>query len=85
MFGPEASEDQRTAIQHLAEEVLLIREDFPGKTLAELYDPELMPEKLLAAHKSLDLAVDKLYRDKPFQDNDERLNFLLSSYENLIQ
>lgn len=82
---PEASEDQRTAIQHLAEEVLLIREDFPGKTLAELYDPELMPEKLLAAHKSLDLAVDKLYRDKPFQDNDERLNFLLSSYENLIQ
>ena len=82
---PEASSDKVKSIESLAEEILLIREDFPGKTLSELYDPDLMPQELLAAHKSLDLEVDKLYRDKPFQDNGERLNFLISSYEKLTQ
>ncbi|WP_210444901.1 class I SAM-dependent DNA methyltransferase [Vibrio crassostreae] len=84
-YWPEASENKVAEIERLAEEILLVREDFPGKTLAELYDPDLMPNELLAAHESLDLAIDKLYRHKPFQDNDDRLNFLLSSYEKLTQ
>lgn len=84
-YWPDASENKVAEIERLAEEILLVREDFPGKTLAELYDPDLMPNELLAAHESLDLAIDKLYRHKPFQDNDDRLNFLLSSYEKLTQ
>lgn len=82
---PDASEDEVAEIEKLAEEILLVREDFPGKTLAELYDPDLMPHELLVAHESLDLAIDKLYRPKPFHDNYDRLNFLLSSYEKLTQ
>lgn len=81
---PDASKPQRKAIEALAEEVLLVREDYPGKTLAELYDPDKMPQPLLDAHKALDRAVEKLYRDRPFRDASERLEHLFARYEKLI-
>jgi hypothetical protein len=68
----------------LAEEVLLIREDYPDKSLAKLYDPKEMPDPLREAHKALDRAVEKLYRDKPFRDASERLEHLFARYEKLI-
>ncbi|MBE8597410.1 class I SAM-dependent DNA methyltransferase [Xenorhabdus sp. BG5] len=81
---PDVNDEKRTMIEKLAEEVLLTRAEFPGKTLAELYDPEKMPESLLQAHQTLDKAVDRLYREKPFKDVDERLGFLLARYETLV-
>ena len=81
---PDASNPQRKAIEALAEEVLLVREDYSGKTLAELYDPDKMPQPLLDAHKALDRAVEKLYRDRPFRDASERLEHLFARYEKLI-
>lgn len=81
---PEASEPKRKHIESLAEEVLLIREDYPDKTLADLYDPDKMPEPLLAAHKALDRAVESLYRERPFRDASERLEHLFNRYEKLI-
>ena len=80
----ETTQPQRDRIEVLAKEVLLVREDYIGKSLAELYDPDKMPDILRAAHKSLDLAVDKLYRDAPFRDNTERLEHLFARYEKLI-
>lgn len=74
---------QRQEMEHLAENVLLTREDYPGKTLAELYDPDKMPSGLLEAHQTLDRAVDKLYRDRPFKDSAERVSHLLGLYEKL--
>jgi len=76
--------EQTKNIESLAEEVLMVREDYPGKNLAELYDPEKMPETLRKAHKALDRAVDKLYRDKPFLDAAERQSHLITCYGNLI-
>src|SRR5699024_8271066 len=55
---PDVTEPKRKHIEALAEEILLIREDYPDKTLAQLYDPDLMPEPLLQAHKNLDRAVE---------------------------
>lgn len=81
---PEASEPQRKAIEALAEEILLVREDYPSMTLGQLYDPDKMPQPLLDAHKALDLAVEKLYRDRPFRDASERLEHLFARYEKLI-
>ena len=81
---PSPTDASKENLMQLAEEILLIREDFPGKTLAELYNPETMPSELLEAHESLDVAVDKLYRSKPFNDTSERLSFLLERYEELI-
>lgn len=80
---PEVNEQQRKQIEALAEEILLIREDYPDKSLADLYDPDKMPEPLLAAHKALDRAVEALYRDRPFRDASDRLEHLFARYEKL--
>ena len=77
---PEVTKEQKQKVEQLAENILFTREDFPGKTLAELYNPETMPPELLSAHQELDLAVDRLYRAKPFKDSPERLSFLLARY-----
>ncbi len=82
---PEASDKQKKGIAELAEEVILVREEFPGMTLAQLYNPESMPDKLLAAHQALDKAVEQLYRKKPFADAFERVEFLFGLYEQLIE
>lgn len=81
---PDATDVQRQEIERLAEEVLLTRAEFPGRTLAELYDPDKMPTALLAAHQALDRAVDRLYRDRPFKDAADRLSCLLARYEALV-
>jgi len=81
---PEVTEEQRSQIERLAENVLFSREDYPGKTLAELYDPEKMPPELQIAHQELDEAVDKLYQDRPFRNTADRLSCLLARYEELV-
>lgn len=81
---PDTTQPQRDRIEALAKEVLLVREDYVGKSLAELYDPNKMPDSLREAHKALDLAVDRLYREAPFRDNTERLEHLFARYEKLI-
>ncbi|WP_417521933.1 class I SAM-dependent DNA methyltransferase [Marinobacter sp.] len=81
---PEVNDQQRKQIEALAEEVLLIREDYPDKSLADLYDPDKMPEPLREAHKTLDQAVERLYRAKPFRDASERLEHLFALYEKLV-
>lgn len=81
---PEVTDAQRQEIERLAEEVLLTRAEFLGRTLAELYDPDKMPAALLAAHQALDRAVDRLYRERPFKDAAERLSCLLARYEALV-
>lgn len=81
---PDVTEAQHQNIGLLAEEIILTRAEFPGSTLAELYDPDKMPPQLLAAHQQLDTAVDKLYRERPFKDSADRLSCLLARYEALV-
>lgn len=82
---PSVSDAQKVQVRRLGEEVLLIRADYPDKTLAQLYDPDKMPEPLRRAHRALDLSVEKLYRAKPFEDAAERVAFLFKRYEQLIK
>lgn len=63
-----------------AQNVLDERGQHPDQTLADLYDSVAMPPDLRKAHEKLDKAVDRLYRKKPFKDDDERLEFLLKLY-----
>ena len=81
---PETTKPQRDHIETLAQNVLLAREEYSNRSLAELYDPDNMPDNLRAAHKTLDLAVDRLYREAPFRDNTERLEHLFMRYEKLV-
>ena len=82
---PNATDEQKKNIENLAEEILLARASNAGMTLAELYDPDKMPDDLKQAHSALDDAVDKLYRPQGFANTEERLAHLLARYEHLIE
>ncbi len=80
---PTLTEAQKQVIEDAAWEVLGAREAHYGKTLAELYDPETMPPDLRETHHQLDLVVDSCYRDRPFADENERLELLLKLYDKM--
>jgi len=55
------------------------------KTLAQLYDPDKMPEGLKEAHHQNDLAIERCYRSTPFNSDEEHLEYLFKLYEKMIQ
>lgn len=81
---PTVSDSQKKEIEALADRVLMVREDSPELTLADKYDPDKMPVELREAHTALDVAVDSLYREKPFENDEERLQLLFQLYEKLV-
>lgn len=58
---PNPTVEQKQKIEQLAQSILDIRNSYPDKSLADLYDPDKMPSDLLAAHKALDKAVEETY------------------------
>ena len=74
---------QRAAVEAAAQAVLDTRKEFPGATLADLYDPLAMPPALVKAHARLDRAVDLCYRPQPFDPGRQRVEHLLALYERL--
>lgn len=80
---PKITKAKKDEIEDAAWDVLAARENHYGKTLAELYDPETMPPDLREAHHKLDLIVDSCYRDRPFNDENERLELLLKLYDKM--
>ena len=73
----------RTKLEPLAQAVLDARVVHPDATLADLYDPDLMPPNLRRAHQALDRAVDRLYRSKGFASEHERIEHLFMLYEKM--
>jgi len=67
----------------LAQAVLDARSAHPNSTLADLYDPDLMPPNLRRAHQALDRAVDRLYRHSGFASERERVEHLFTRYEEM--
>ena len=76
--GPDMSK-----LEPLAQAVLDARAAHPSATLAELYDPDLMPPNLRRAHQALDRAVDRLYRPGGFASERERVEHLFMLYEKI--
>ena len=72
------------ALEPHAQRVLDARAAHPDSTLADLYDQVTMPPDLVKAHRRLDRNVDKMYRRKPFNSDDERIEFLLDRYEGMV-
>jgi hypothetical protein len=75
------SEAHKSAVESAAQGVLDARAQFPGSSLADLYDPLTMPPALLKAHQALDKAVDKCYRPQPFTSDSKRVEYLFELYE----
>jgi len=82
---PPITPQQKTVLEQHTHNILEQRAKHTDKTLAEQYDPEKMPEGLRQAHKNLDLAIEKCYRDKPFENDEERLAHLFKLYELMIE
>ena len=70
-------------LEPLAQAVLDARAAHPDATLADLYDPDLMPPNLRRTHHALDRAVDRLYRRKRFTSERERVEYLFTLYERM--
>lgn len=81
---PKITEQQKEMLIGHVYNILEERERHPDKTMAELYDPEKMPEGLREAHKYNDLAIESIYRKKPFENDEERLAHLFELYKKMI-
>lgn len=82
---PKITQTQKDAIEELVHLILDERDKNYLKTMAELYDPNKMPELLKTAHHNLDMYIEKCYREKPFESNEERLEYLFKLYEKMIK
>ncbi len=86
---PTVSDPQRQRIETLAQAILDARAAEVAKdantTLADLYDPDLMPPALHKAHKAMDKAVDALYQKAPFTSPLERVKHLFEHYAQLTR
>ena len=84
---PAQAQPAQAAIEIAAQAVLDARAQFPGSSLADLYDPLTMPPLLLKAHQKLDAAVDKAYQrcggKKSYASDAERVAFLFERYQQL--
>lgn len=80
---PKISNEKKEEIKLAAEEVLITREYYPDKTLAELYDPDKMPQDLREAHAKLDDIVESCYPGYPFTSDEARLECLFKLYEKM--
>lgn len=74
---------QVQAVEQAAQGVLDARANYPGSTLADLYDPLTMPADLRTAHNALDRVVDALYGLKAGSTEAQRLSLLLTRYQEL--
>lgn len=81
---PYITKKQKIEIEEYVYHILDERERHSEKTLAQLYDPDMMPEWLKDAHHQLDLAIERCYRLKPFESDEERLEYLFKMYEKMI-
>ena len=80
---PNLSDKDKEALIETAFRVLDVREHNAGKTLADLYDPDKMPDELRDAHEAVDDLVDRLYRKASFDTDEERLSHLFGMYERM--
>lgn len=84
---PPISDSKKSEIEEAATEILLTREPYltVGKTLADLYDPDTMPDDLREAHARLDDIVESCYPGYPFASDEARLECLFKMYEKMTK
>ena len=80
---PSITDSKKSEIEEAATDVLIARENYPEKTLADLYDPDKMPQDLREAHENLDRIVESCYPGAPFANDEARLECLFKLYEKM--
>ncbi|MEM8992207.1 MAG: DNA methyltransferase [Pseudomonadota bacterium] len=77
---PKLTEKNRADLTRCAEDILLARERHFPATIADLYDPEKMPDDLRAAHDRNDEVLERIYMGRRFRNDTERLEHLFGRY-----
>lgn len=63
--------------------ILSLREEYPDRSIFELYSTESMPNDLQLAHKELDRDIDSMYENKGFSSDSQRLEKLFTVYKDM--
>lgn len=84
-FPKNIPSELKIKIGNAGKEILNVRNNYPNESLANLYDPLLMPVDLRKAHEKLDKLVDKAYRNKKFKDDNDRMKFLFDLYLEYVE
>ena len=74
------TEQNRLDLTKCAEDILLARESHFPATIADLYDPEKMPDNLREAHERNDEVLERIYIGRRFKNDTERLEKLFELY-----
>ncbi len=77
---PALTQQNKTDLTRCAEDILLAREAHFPATIADLYDPEAMPEDLRRAHEANDEVLERIYIGRRFRNDTERLEKLFELY-----
>ena len=82
---PKLTEQNKTDLTRCAEDILLAREVHFPATIADLYDPEKMPDDLRAAHERNDEVLERIYIGRRFRNDTERLEKLFEMYTKMTE
>ena len=77
---PLLTEQNKADLTHCAEDILLAREAHFPATIADLYDPDNMPDNLRHAHERNDEVLERIYIGRRFKNDTERLEKLFELY-----
>ncbi len=77
---PILTDKNKADLTRCAEDILLAREHHFPLTIADLYDPEAMPNDLRHAHEQNDEVLERIYIGRRFKNDTERLETLFELY-----
>lgn len=77
---PKLTEKNKQDLTRCAEDILLAREAHFPATIADLYDPDNMPENLRHAHDRNDEVLERIYIGRRFKNDTDRLEKLFELY-----
>ena len=77
---PTLTEQNKADLTACAEDILLAREAHFPATIADLYDPDTMPQDLRRAHEKNDETLERIYIGRKFKNDTERLEKLFDLY-----
>lgn len=77
---PTLTEQNKADLTASAKDILLARENHFPATIADLYDPNNMPDDLRRAHEKNDEVLERIYVGRKFKNDTERLEKLFDLY-----
>ena len=81
---PLLTEQNKADLTRCAENILFAREAHFPATIADLYDPDTMPENLRQAHEHNDEVLERIYIGRRFKNDTERLEKLFDLYTKMV-